>query len=204
LDALSQSGFMTEEKLSHRGVGLHSREYGQLVAQFHTKLSNLLLRRIWGVIIPLGAWGVMTFFIIDGIGRMLARSHPWYIILDILLIDAGIWGYILLSGLIIFGLFFRKTYDAEIYERGFVLMQKGKKEGRRFHYNEIKDMGVAIYTYRQYTIPIYQRCVFVIHVKSEKRAIRITGANIARFRSFCDVATDAFDSYFSSSRNKNV
>ena len=186
------------------------RDHGRLIATFHTSLSDLFLRRVWGVIVPLTAFGVLTVIFIGEIRWILTSEwmaarggNNWNDVIDMLLFEPSFWGYILLFALIIFGLFFRKTYEAEIYERGLLLTQKGKEKDRSFGYDEIEDIEEITYTYRQYFIPVYQRRVVKIRVKGEKRAITITAANMARFRDFHSSALDAFVDYPLSENNQS-
>jgi len=179
--------------------------HGQLIAKFHTNLSDLFLRRIWDVIVPLIAFGILTVIFIGEIRWILTSewsvaqgNNNWAVAIDTLLFEASFWGYLLLLALIIFGLFFRKTYEAEVYEYGLILRQKGKEEDRSFSYDEIEDIEEITYTYRQFLIPIYQRRVVKIRIKNLKRPITITAANMAKFRDFYNSSSEALYTYLMS------
>ena len=180
------------------------RAHGRLIAKFDTSLSDLFLRRIWGIIVPLTAFGILTVLFIGEIQWVLTSEwmaergrNNWNAVIDMLLFEPSFWGCILLFALIIFGLFFRKTYEAEVYERGLILMQKGKQKDRHLGYDEIADIEEITYTYRKFFIPVYQRRAVKISVKNEKRAITITAANMAKFRDFHKRSFDAFLDYLS-------
>jgi len=197
LNTLAEAGLLTKEELTHRKTALHTRTYGALLAQFPTRASDVFLRRVWGVIAPLAAFGILTALLASEVGRWIARGDSWAAVIEGLIVDGAfvLLGNILLFALIIFGLFFRKTYEAQIYEWGLVLMQKGKQIARCLPYDEIKDIEELTYTYRQFSIPIYQRRVVKIRVKNQRRAITITGANMAKFRDFYSSAISAFNGY---------
>ena len=76
-----------------------------------------------------------------------------------------------------------------------MLKGRRRRKDRLLSYDEIISIEEITYRYKKYFIPIYQRRVVKIRIKYEKRPIRITAANMAKFRKFYDVASEALDSY---------
>jgi len=205
----AKAGYISNEEYVYRSEVLHSETYGAKIASFNTKLSSLFLRRIWGVIIPLGVFIFFVANFISYVNRVFTSTwmiergnNNWSTVLDMLLVEYS-FAFIPLLALITYGLFFRKTYSANVHEGGLVLMLRGRGKDRFLSYDEIRSIDEITYKYEKYFITVYQRRVVQIKVKYEKRPIRITAANMAKFIEFHDVASEALDSYHANKKENN-
>lgn len=159
--------------------------YGKLIAEFDTKLSNVLLHRF------------LTLPVLASLAFFAGFMYLW--INDDTAANAMIWRILLFLGIavlvIIYGLFFRKTYKAEVYERGLILTDKRSRKARSISFDQIMNVRDILWTHRYGLISFFKKRELEIHIKNEKRVISINGKSMMNIKTFSSALNDAFNTY---------
>jgi len=170
-------------------------EFGKLIGEFETTLSDVIFRRVIGSVVPIALLGLF-------IGIELSRDYPFEVIntgMVVMFSIPLIW--------IACRLFLRKMYNAKVYESGLIITNKTRNKAREINFHELEFIDSIVRTIWIEFLPIWRyrtvRIAFedepgrgiVNFLKAFKTAwaLEITKANMANLEQFGDALTEIFN-----------
>jgi len=121
---------------------MENEKLGTLVKEFDTTLANIVVKRMlnWVSIILVGVSAVLLLNLAEaGIQSTFPNlsSQNYWLITGAVTIITVIW--------LIYRLFLRKMYRAELFEQGLILTEKQRSATRKILFAEIRDIEVVQY-----------------------------------------------------------